>query len=367
MRLSVPCNWDPELLERLSGISDICETTAAMKVTPVGGGRPAVITKAVESRGAEDIVKAAHENGWRFSYLLNAPCMGNMEYDVTTHRAVLDHLSWLGDIGVDIITVTIPYLIELIKKQFPGFYVRASVITGIDTVPRAGYFVDIGADAITVDYMKNRDFAFLAALRAQIPCDFSLLVNDQCLYQCPYRGYHYNACGHASQSWDPQQNYFFDYSMVRCMVDKLRRPERLVMMPFIRPEDMAEYEAMGFDTFKISGRHMETDAIVRAVTAYASRRFDGNLMEILNPFAAPGDTRIPALHNRALDGFLEPIKAIDCENQCGQCDHCRGVAKRAVTVDADAVDAHLKTLVRHIDGLASSGFLPKKAGRAAAR
>ena len=289
--------------------------------------------------------------------------MGNMEFDIPTHRAVLDHLEWLSKIGVDGLTLTIPYLIALVKKQFPHFYVRVSVIASVNTVPRAKYFMDLGADSITVDYMKNRDFRFLTALKKHVPCDFSLLLNDQCLFQCPYRNYHYNVCGHASQSFDPQDNYYFDYSLVRCMRDKLKKPERLLMMPCIRPEDIAQYEFLGFENFKVSGRHMETDPLVRAIRAYVARRFDGNLLEILNPFVAPGDTDFPYVDNRALDGFLEQVKKVDCENRCGRCDLCRRVAERAVKVDKNGVEGHLKLLERYIDGLTESRFLPRLAER----
>ncbi|MBN2714288.1 MAG: U32 family peptidase, partial [Deltaproteobacteria bacterium] len=261
MRLSVPCNWDPALPELLADIPGVYELTGAMNVTPVGGGRPAMITRDVNQTQVAQTVWAAHANGWEFCYLLNAPCMGNMEYDVTVHGDLLRHLDWLAETGVDTIAVSIPYLIELIKTRHPAIKVRVSLIAHVNTVSTARYFQGLGADSITVDYMKNRDEPFLRALKKNAPGDYALLVNDQCLLHCPYRSYHYNACGHGSQSFDPQSNYYLDYSMVRCSIDKLTRPERLVMMPWIRPEDLSVYEAIGFSTFKLSGRHMATDAI----------------------------------------------------------------------------------------------------------
>lgn len=359
MRLSVPCNWDPTLLETLSSHSEIYEMTGAMQVTPVGGGRPAMITNGVTEDVAEAVVDAAHRNGWQFCYLLNASCMGNMEFDVKIHKEVRKHLDWISDIGVDTVTVTIPYLVELIKSQYPWLKVRISLIAGVNSIPKARYFRELGADSMTVDYMKNRDVAFLRALVQRVPGSYTLLVNDQCLFQCPYRSYHYNACGHGSQSWDRQSNFYLDYSMVRCTVDKLKRPERLIMMPWIRPEDLAFYEELGFDTFKISGRHMPTDGIVRAVNAYVERRFDGNLLTILNPFVNADDSRYPHVDNRALDGFLSEMGFRDCENECDACDYCASVARRAVRmVDPDAAAKYLESLERHIDGLAKSRFMP---------
>jgi collagenase-like PrtC family protease len=50
-----------------------------------------------------------------FSYLLNAPCMNNMEYDPYYHKELLKYIQWISDIGTDNVIVTIPFLIQLIK------------------------------------------------------------------------------------------------------------------------------------------------------------------------------------------------------------------------------------------------------------
>ena len=358
MRLSVPCNWDPALLEKLSTVPDIYEMTAAMNTTPVGGGRSSLITNRVDARTAEAVVDAAHRLGWRVAYLLNAPCMGNMEFDVRTHRALLEHLDWLATIGVDSVTLSIPYLIELVKTQYPMFRVKVSVIAGIDSLPKVRYLRELGADSITLDYMKNRDLAFLSTVVEEAPGDYWLLANEQCLFQCPFRRHHYAASGHSSQSWDPQSNYFEEYNLAKCLIYKLREPERLLMMPWIRPEDLSLYEAIGLDAFKLSGRHMATDAIVRAVEAYASRRYDGNLMEILNPFVGPEDARFPKIDNRCLDGFLSGMATIDCDTACGRCRYCSLFAKKAIRMDDGAVSKHLSEMTRYVEGLKESGFLP---------
>ena len=47
----------------------------------------------------------------KFSYLLNAPCMSNMEYEPNFHRKLIEHLQWINDIGSDYVIVTIPFLI----------------------------------------------------------------------------------------------------------------------------------------------------------------------------------------------------------------------------------------------------------------
>ena len=54
------------------------------------------------------------------------------------------------------------------------------------------------------------------------------------------------------------------------------------MSRWIRPEDLHVYEALGVKEFKIIDRSRSTAWLLRATKAYASRRYDGNLLDILS-------------------------------------------------------------------------------------
>jgi hypothetical protein len=43
----------------------------------VGGARPGFVLPQVDRNHVERYIKACHERGLEFSYLLNAPCLGN--------------------------------------------------------------------------------------------------------------------------------------------------------------------------------------------------------------------------------------------------------------------------------------------------
>ena len=383
MKLSVAANWDPGLIEALSPFP-VYEVFGALASTPVGGGRPSFLLAQTTKEEATDYIQAVHRKGWSFNYVMNAPCMGNMEYDKETHRAIIQHLEWLCDIGIDTITVSIPYLLQIIKRQFPELEVKISVIAHVNSIARLRFYESLGADEITIDYMSNRDFEFLRRAKEAADCDLTLLVNDMCLYQCPYRTYHYNICGHASQGWHPTEGFYIDYCIVNCTMQKINEPEQLIRSRWIRPEDLGCYEALGYQKFKISGRRMSTAWLARAAAAYTQHQYEGNLADLLNG-VTPGvdpdagspqyETMMsgaeslnaenlvtfgqffavkPFIDNRTLDGFLDYFEEQNCVAGCADCTYCETVAKRTVHLDEQETRRYLGVLKELADDLISS-------------
>ena len=293
-----------------------------------------------------------------------------MEWDDNTHRELLNHLEWLSSVGVDSITVAIPYLMELIKKQFPHINVRASTISKVNSVARAQLFESLGVDSITVDAHINRDFKVLKAIRNAVKCELSVLMNNLCLYQCPYEYYHYSTLGHSSQSYNVLNGFPMDYCVLRCTIDRLTDTSQIIKARWIRPEDIHVYEEIGIDTFKISSRSMPTESILRAAAAYLSRQYQGNLYDILhalNPTvkqASPGSSSIQAttigsppkiyIDNQALDGFIEVFKRQDCLSECEHCDYCRKIADKVIKLDRREVDGYVAELKDFLNDLTSS-------------
>ncbi|MBN2531924.1 MAG: U32 family peptidase [Spirochaetales bacterium] len=340
MDFAVSTNWDIELINKMKEYP-VYELLGSMAKTPVGGGRPAISLPAPGNKEVEEYIKEVHRHGMKFNYLLNTQCMGNMEFDSAMHKNILKYLEWLCEIGIDSVTVTIPYLIEIIKKQFPGLKIKVSVIAIVDSIQRAKYFEEMGVDEINIDYMSNRDFVFLKEVRKAVQCPLVLLVNDVCLYQCPYRTYHYNSMSHASQEWSHFNIPYIDYCIINCTLQFIRDPKKLIMARWIRPEDLGVYEELGFSRFKISGRVMSTSWLIRAVKAYAERHYDGNLFDILAGAALkkePDKNVYCYIDNNKLDSFLEFFKTQDCKNKCWTCHYCERIAEKAVSYNQSVAD-----------------------------
>jgi len=59
-------------------------------------------------------------------------------------------------------------------------------------------------------------------------------------------------------------------------------------LPVLPPEDLSLYEEMGYDRFKVVERDLPTPVMVSRVRAYAERRYDGNLLDLVQPYAFQG-------------------------------------------------------------------------------
>ena len=282
MQLLVPTNWDPDLIVPLSKLEADVQIYGVLPSSMIGSGGTGPDNVRMVANEVEEYIEQANSAGLKFDYLLNAPSMSNMEWDENTHQELLMHLDWITSIGADSVTVTIPYLVELIKRQFPQLKVRVSTIAHVNSVARAKFFESLGADSITLDINVNRSFGALKAIRNTVGCELTVLTNNLCLYQCPYEYYHHDGLGHASQNYNPLKGSYVDYCVLRCTLDRLRDVSQVIKCRWVRPEDIHIYEEIGIDMFKISGRAMPTERILRAATAYSSRHYQGNLYDILN-------------------------------------------------------------------------------------
>jgi collagenase-like PrtC family protease len=378
MKLLVPTNWDPALILPLSRLEADVQLYGVLPTSMIGsGGRGADNVHMVADQ-AEEYIERAHSAGLKFDYILNAPSMGNMEWDENTHQELLMHLNWISRIGADSVTITIPYLIELMKRQFPQLKIRVSTIAHVNSVARAKLFESLGADSITLDINVNRDFTVLKAIRQAVSCELTVLLNNLCLYQCPYEYYHHDTLGHASQSYNPLSGYYEDYCVLHCTLDRLCDISQTIKCRWVRPEDIHVYEEIGIDMFKTSGRSMTTERILRAATAYVSRHYQGNLYDILNvitPKIGFGNSDLPGVQdnvigppprlyidNQALEGFIDFFKKQDCLSGCSHCDYCQRIANKVIQFDREEVDEYVAMLNASLDKLSSSRMFKVKAG-----
>jgi len=190
-----------------------------------------------------------------------------------------------------------------------------------------------------------------------------------------------NALAHAGQAGHENGGFLIDWCLLRCTEMKLRDPVNYLRSEWIRPEDLRLYEGMGFDLFKVAERDLPTPVMVNRVRAYAARRYDGNLLDLVQPFALRGvdgadryfrkgpgwflrfllrpglvnparmlllkrladlrhltrpveDPAPVIVDNRALDGFMERFRDTGCRDQaCDTCRWCHDFAGKAVRVD----------------------------------
>jgi collagenase-like PrtC family protease len=367
MKIRLGSNWDITSLDALKGTS-VDALFGKLPFDVVGGARPGFVLPQVNRNYVGRYIKACHERGLEFSYLLNAPCLGNLQYSKKGYGQIIELLEWIDQSEADAVTIGLPYLIDLVRKRFPRLKVKVSTTARVNTVRKALQYENMGVEEIIIDEHINREFKTLEAIRKAVKCNLELIVNNICLWQCPYNYEHVNHDGHASREGEEEDYCYLQYPGYLCLYRKLTDPVELLKSPWIRPEDIPHYEAIGYEHFKITERFKKTSLLLEHVKAYENRRYDGNILDLftlprkgaftpvhLEYFIKPEHVNIMKISelekvfdlevreliqmdNRKLDGFIEFFKKNDCnQTTCSACRYCETVFEKVAVVNEEGV------------------------------
>ena len=158
MKLSVATNFDDKLIEELKKYP-VYEVYGKLQEDYIGGGRPSNTLKSVDKTRLEEHVKKVRDSNIKFNYLLNGACLANKEQDVEWQKNVREFLDYLKEIGVNALTVTNPFLLQIIKKYYDCFTVRISTFACIDSYEKARYWEEMGRNCsvfLPRCYLKSR-------------------------------------------------------------------------------------------------------------------------------------------------------------------------------------------------------------------
>lgn len=230
---------------------------------------------------------------------------------------------------------------DLAARSVTGIYAQ------VDTVKRAQYWEGLGADGIVLQSHTSGD----------------------------------HSC------------FSMDFPIIQCQYARLTDPKLMIAAGWIRPEDLGHYEALGFSTVEL----------VKRAEAYHSRRFDGNLAELIfswgfrekapdfdwvhflttfRPWKTsmksqkamigflgsqgmlfpklPGNRPPIEIRNEALPKeFLEWFKRKNCaDTDCDACRYCEKVARTAVRLGTEFLDQVLPLYEKVQADLIDGAFLP---------
>ncbi len=384
MDFELACNWDKGLIKGLDGFAPV-ELFGGMPGSVIAGGRASFVAPEVTEAEVVSYIGKAHAAGHSFNFLLNASCLDNREYRRDEYRKIVEHIGWVAESGADSVTVTIPYLLQIIKRHYPKLKVYVSSWARVENVRRAQYFRDMGADALVLSEEINRDFRTIEAIRRAVGCKLILIANPGCLYGCPRSYYHANVMTHGSQGGHESEGFLVDHCYFSCTTEKMKNPVELVKIRWIRPEDVEDYEMAGIDSLKIIDRYKTTETLISYLDAYTKRRFDGNIVELLNlprkKAFLPANikyimrdeyintsklmdladiTDYPVSECLALDNtkipsnFLSFFKTKDCAiSDCSECGFCELIARKAITADGKPLGELIGRYEALLDSLVS--------------
>lgn len=289
MKLSVATNFDNNFIDQITSYP-VNEIYGKLSHDFIGGGRASYSTQGITKSVLKSHVKYAHKNGIKFNYLLNAACLGNREWTPKGFRSIRKLLDWLSNLNIEILTVSTPYLAEIVKKKYPHFILKIGIFANIDCPERARFWENLGADMLTLEsFSINRNFPRLKAIRKSVKCQLQLIANFTCLSKCPMQIYHMNGLSHSSNSDD--KTPYLDYCVLKCSYYSLKNPHLLIKSQWIRPEDIHNYEDLGYSNFKLLERNAPTDIMLKRVIAYSNRKSPRNLMELIQPYGFSQETK----------------------------------------------------------------------------
>lgn len=373
MKLTIPVNWAEDYFDKID-FSATEEIYGKLDVDVIGGGRPSLIMPKVNKKTVAEFVDEAHRRGLKFNYLMNGTCFDNLEMSKSGQKKLRKQLDWLSGIGVDAITVSLPMVHDIIKRNYPDLATSVSIQVGINCFEKARYWEDMGADKLNISYTDiNKDFKEIRLIRKKVNCKIQTIANLICRNRCPHVTLHGNFNAHGSQCNHVMKNFVFDYYFFSCTEQLLSDPVEILKSAFIRPEDIHFYEEAGVDNMKLVERSMTTDALALIVKAYTERSYDGNMMDLVhglskyliyneggyyrkavkylfqpskvNVFKVKklmdhlsmlrGDAEFNEsfnlyIDNKKLDGFMDFFYRGHCSRDCDSCSYCDKAAEKAV-------------------------------------
>jgi collagenase-like PrtC family protease len=350
LEFSVPYNNDPETLteifKRKEGNGNrIREIYLSGPEEFAGSGR---ISPTLGFSDFADAVNRIHREGIRVNLLLNSTCEGGDWYESGILNGTMDYLKRVvEEYGVEAVTIANPLYIREVRRRFPQVEICASVLGDIDCVQKAIIYKKAGADVITPDVNINRNLKLLKKIREITGTELKLMVNEGCLFKCPFRKFHFNYISHQSRNPGKgrakgEDNVF----SLNCIQLTKSDPSQLLKSGWIRPEDMAKYGEIS-TYFKLVGRTSSRSMIARSLDAYMQQNWDGDLLELMaGNLYSYGMSYLMHLDNRSLDaaGFFEKVTA--CDRECIDCDFCgrltEKITKRGVFTSVKMKDLGLQ-------------------------
>lgn len=263
----------------------------------------------------EKIVESVHDKNARLAVTLNSPCNVPPLSEKQWWKNIKKYLKQLESIGVDTIVVAHPFIMSIAKEN-TNLSVAASIICDVNTPRGALYYEEMGADIIVPSSSINYELDQLKKIKANLKkAKLALLVNEACLGNCPWRRFHQNALAHADR-----KGYDLDYAM-SCTNLYEKNPYMMLTNNVVRPEDLKKYEGIT-DLFKLVGRTIDEETLLKMIHAYSTESYHGNLVEIVDK----GFSEFINLPNDQLDSLFE--QKSNCIKNCQNCSKCKKLYRK---------------------------------------
>ena len=270
----------------------------------------------------------------------NKSCCGNFEYEQKWKEKFIQFIDSLIKMGINNFTVSIPYIVELLNQNYTDLKITISTINRIDNIRLVYFWEQMNIKKIIFDNTINRDFKLLSEIRKSTNLELEIIVNEICLFNCPYRNYHFNLLSHNTLNYNNFKPRSFEkYVNYKCNNAFLSDFSEFFKSPWIRPEDIPVYIKKGINFFKIIGRECSLEYIIKILDAYINNYWKGNLCEIfpiqlvekIKKKFEIENTPLFFVDNQKLKNFLKFFLENRCGMNCQQCSYCIETMNNALT------------------------------------
>jgi len=240
------------------------------------------------------------------------------------------------------ITIVDFYLLQTLSDTSPEVAAQLEAVPGVNCLLDSFAKVQACLAAIAetafkppaklnLDRALNRNLPELATISQQCRRRFptvklTLLANEGCLDRCPFKLAHDAQIAFANTGLIANETRATNQEL-GCIRELGAHPARLFKSPFIRPEDLEQYEGK-VEVIKLCGRTLGSAFLQRVIRAYAARRYTGNLLELMDTM----EWLAKRLHvaNEELPGdFLARLAG--CDKNCRACSYCRELLDKVAT------------------------------------
>jgi collagenase-like PrtC family protease len=267
--------------------------------------------------------------GVKLDLLFNANCHGGdsvSQYLENKITSIIEHLDECG-LRPEIVTTTSPAIARIVRKNFSGIEIRASVNMIIGTVKGMAYYGGL-FDSFHIQRDYNRDFERIAELKEWADANgkkLIMLANSGCMSFCSGQIFHDNLVAHEREIDERKNIDGFNPFLCREVLKKRENWVTILQNTWVRPEDLHHYDKW-FDTVKLATRMHANPAMV--IRAYVSRKFRGNLADLCEPGYSPLIAPY-VLDNTAFpDDWFE--KTSSCRKKCHKCSYCQSVLEKVL-------------------------------------
>ena len=369
--LSVPAMFTNEYLEKLNQMNKenkrgvkIYETYGSIPGYLVGSIRPSNTLKSITKEELFSYIKKGKELGIGFNYIMNSTVLDGFEYNKELKMEVINFIKELVSVGLSKITISVPYLIKLVRKYFPNLHIVASICMEISSLQGLEDVRELGVNSVVMAKDTNRDFKLLRnILKNKGELSIKLLCTTPCIFKCSDLIYHMNFS--SIQDNKLKNSYqitgkVIPHTAVRCQMRRLKNPVEFIKSPWIRPEDLDYYNKIGIEYFKIDGRDKTEDYNLEVINAYMNEEYDGNLLYLMQNYYPKNSLefltidKLPNfklgvfLDNKLLNNFINYFydEGNPCNEGCQNCNYCENWKEKAIQIKDENIEKYMKVLLK---------------------